>query len=68
MTRFFRLSMLALASAALLVFVDGRLETAFVFSVDQDGIAAINAVRNPEKLARLASRVPAPATPEGASA
>ena len=47
--------------SALLVFQEGQLETVFVVSVEQGLIAAIYAVRNPDKLAWLERRL------EGAS-
>ena len=48
---------------ALLAFVDGGLDTVFVFSIGDERIQSVQAVRNPEKLAWLRGRL-AP-TPEG---
>jgi RNA polymerase sigma-70 factor (ECF subfamily) len=41
------------AEPAVVVRVGGRLESLFVFSVEDDAIAGIRAVRNPDKLARI---------------
>lgn len=38
---------------ALILRLDGRLESVFVFSVEDDVITAIRVVRNPDKLARI---------------
>jgi RNA polymerase sigma-70 factor (TIGR02957 family) len=42
---------------------DGRLDSVFVFSTDANRISAINVIRNPDKLAWLASHVIGDATP-----
>jgi len=41
------------AEPALLVYLAGRLDAVFVFSITSDVVDAIRIVRNPEKLARL---------------
>src|SRR5262249_40700402 len=41
------------AETALLLWVDERLDTVFVYSVVDDQVAAIRALRNPEKLAYI---------------
>jgi len=38
---------------ALILRVDGRLESIFVFSIEDDAVAGIRVVRNPDKLARI---------------
>jgi RNA polymerase sigma-70 factor (ECF subfamily) len=52
---------------ALLLWVDARLETVFAYSLVDDQVAAIRALRNPDKLAyiqgQLRSRGEAPASP-----
>jgi RNA polymerase sigma-70 factor, ECF subfamily len=46
---------------ALLGYVEGRLDTVLIFSVEDERIASVHAIRNPDKLAWLARRLPAPA-------
>jgi RNA polymerase sigma-70 factor (ECF subfamily) len=46
------------AEPALVVRVDGRLESIFVFSIDGDTISGIRVVRNPDKLAHIDQRLP----------
>ena len=41
------------AEPALLVYLAGRLDSVFVFSISSDVISAVRIVRNPDKLARL---------------
>jgi RNA polymerase sigma-70 factor, ECF subfamily len=41
---------------AMLAYFDGRLDTVFIFSVDEDCVIATHAVRNPDKLTWLAGR------------
>lgn len=55
--------------AGLLRYVDGTLESAQAFSTDGERILAIYAVRNPDKLAAIAARYPAPGPeePDGAA-
>ena len=38
---------------ALILRVDGRLESIFVFSIEDGAVAGIRVVRNPDKLARI---------------
>jgi len=42
---------------ALILRVRQRLESIFVFSIDEDAISAIRVVRNPDKLARIDRRL-----------
>jgi RNA polymerase sigma-70 factor (ECF subfamily) len=45
------------AEPALVIRVDGRLESIFVFSIDGDAVSGIRVVRNPDKLAHIDQRL-----------
>jgi hypothetical protein len=45
------------AEPALVIRVDGRLESVFVFSIDGDSVSGIRVVRNPDKLGHIDQRL-----------
>ncbi len=46
------------AEPALIVRVGTRLESIFVFSIDDDTVSGIRVVRNPDKLAHIERQLP----------